>query len=151
MNRRDFLTTSGALGAASILTADSLLDAAPSKRRPRIAAIYTVMTHRSHAHVILEKFLRTYLFKGKRINSPVDVVSIFSDQNAKDGDMTRGVSREFKIPVFKTIAEALTNRVSRNPRYEILTVGIRYSSGRPRSCQYSTIPIRRMASSNLEL
>src|SRR2546421_6286171 len=84
------------------------LNAAQAARRPRVAAIYTVFTHRSHAHVILEKFLRPYLFNGKRVESPVDVVSFYADQRAKQGDMTDDVSREFKIPVYKTVAEALT-------------------------------------------
>jgi hypothetical protein len=77
-------------------------------RRPKVAAVYTVFHHRSHAHVILEKFLRPYLFNGKRITPTVEVVSFYADQIARQGDMTQDVARQFKIPVHKTIADALT-------------------------------------------
>ncbi len=82
--------------------------ASQRRRRPRVAAIYTVFTYRSHAHVILEKFLRPYLFNGRRVEPPVDVVSFYADQTARVGDMSEAVAREFRIPQFRTIAEALT-------------------------------------------
>jgi hypothetical protein len=82
--------------------------AAQERRRPRVAAIYTVFRHRTHAHVILEKFLRPYLFNGGRIEPPVDVVSFYADQIAPAGDMSAAVARQFRIPLFRTIAEALT-------------------------------------------
>ncbi|MCI0465367.1 MAG: hypothetical protein L0Z62_51255 [Gemmataceae bacterium] len=102
LSRRMFL---GAAGAAAFGVAG--LEAAQERKRPRVAAIYTVFHHRSHAHVILEKFLRPYLFNGKRIVPPVEVVSFYADQRHKDGDMTDEVARQFKIPVFKSIADAL--------------------------------------------
>ena len=74
--------------------------------RPRVAAIYTSFTHRSHAHVILENFLQPYLFNGKRADPGVDVVSFYADQTPA-GDMTPAVARQFGIPVFKTIEGAL--------------------------------------------
>ena len=96
LSRRTFL--------ASTLAAPALLQAAP--KRPKIAAIYTSFTHRSHAHVILENFLQPYLFNGKRTDPGVDVVSFYADQQPAT-DMTQATSKRFGIPVFKTIADAL--------------------------------------------
>jgi hypothetical protein len=106
LSRRAFLgAAASGLGSTFPL---SIANAEPPTRRPRVAAVYTVFTHRSHTHVILEKFLRPYLLSGKRVTSPVEVVSFYADQTAKQGDMTEEVARQFKIPIFKTIADALT-------------------------------------------
>ncbi len=104
LSRRRFLQT-----AAVAVAAPGLAFAAQERpRRPRVAAIYTVFHHRSHAHVILEKFLRPYLFCGKIVDPGMDVVSIYADQRRNDGDMTDDVARQFKIPIYKTIRDALT-------------------------------------------
>ena len=75
-------------------------------KRPRVAAVYTSFTYRSHAHVILENFLQPYLFCGEVTDPGVDVVSFYRDQ-MPEGDMTDSVAKEYGIPVFKTIREAL--------------------------------------------
>lgn len=105
-SRRHFLAGSGLSVAAALRGATAAQE--PPRGRLKVAAIYTVFHHRSHAHVILEKFLRPYLFNGKRIQPPVEVVSFYADQTRAEGDMTQQVSRQFKVPVYKTIAEALT-------------------------------------------
>jgi len=56
--------------------------------------------------VILENFLETYLFNGKNTDPGVDVVSFYADQ-LPDGDMSKDTSEKYKIPMFKTIDEAL--------------------------------------------
>lgn len=101
MQRRDFLLGSTALG----LNAATASFAKPTKR-PRVAAVFTSFTHRSHAHVILENFLKPYLFNGKKTDPGIDVVSFYADQ-IPTGDMAKDVAREFKIPLYKTIDEAL--------------------------------------------
>jgi hypothetical protein len=106
LSRRQFLSVTGAASAAAAFP--ECMRADEPARRPKVAAIYTLFRHRTHAHVILEKFLRPYLFNGKTITPPVEVVSFYADQIARDGDMTQEVARQFKIPVFKTISEALT-------------------------------------------
>jgi hypothetical protein len=103
LSRRRFLAA-GALGSAMLGSSG----AAEPAGRLKVAAIYTVFRQRSHAHVILEKFLRPYLFNGKRVTPPVEVVSFYADQTATKGDMTQAVAKEFKIPVYKSIADALT-------------------------------------------
>ncbi len=101
--RRDFLNA-----AAVLPFATATLSAAQPARRPRVAAVYTVFRFRSHAHNIIENFLTPYLFNGKRLESPCEVVSFYADQRSPEGDTTDEVARRFKIPVHRTIEGALT-------------------------------------------
>ncbi|MFO0969515.1 MAG: hypothetical protein U0793_28490 [Gemmataceae bacterium] len=94
--------------AASAASLAGLGYAAPPPRRLRVAAVYTVLRFRSHAFNFLESFLRPYLFRGEATRAGMDVVSLYADQRAADGDLTDDVARRFKIPVFKTIDAALT-------------------------------------------
>jgi hypothetical protein len=103
ISRRSFLAAS--TGAA---LAPELWSADPPARRIRVAAVYTVFRHRSHAQNILENFLQPYLFNGKIVDPGMDVVSFYADQRVPEGDRTDEVARKFKIPVHKTIREALT-------------------------------------------
>jgi hypothetical protein len=103
--RRDFLQAAATAGLAAAAPARIFADS-EKPARPKIAAVFTSFTHRSHAHVILENFLQPYLFNGKRTDPGVDVVSFYADQNPS-GDMVPDVARKFKIPLFKTIDEAL--------------------------------------------
>src|SRR6266498_2304225 len=104
LSRRRFLTA-GAIGAISSLTGKA---GEQPQRRPRVAAIYTSFYNRSHAHVILQCFLRPYLFNGKLTDPGVDIVSFYADQRRPQDDMTNSVAKQFKVPIFKTIREALT-------------------------------------------
>src|SRR5262249_10497278 len=104
-SRRHFLGAAG-LASSSLLVPECFADEKPA--RLRVAAIYTVFTLRSHAHVILEKFLKPSLFNRQSIQPPVEIVSFYADQIAKQGDMTAEVAKQFKIPVHKTIEAALT-------------------------------------------
>ena len=70
--------------------------AAGAKKRPKVAAIFTEFTHRSHAHVILENFLEPYLFNGRKTDPGVDVVSFYADQTP-GADMSRAVLGNFKL------------------------------------------------------
>jgi hypothetical protein len=99
--RRHFLGT-----AAAVALPATASPAAEPRRRPKVAAVFTEFTYRSHAHVILENFLEPYLFNGQRTAPGMDVASFFADQTPK-GSIAAEVSREYKVPVFKTIDEAL--------------------------------------------
>ena len=109
LNRRETLKT---LALAPIFSSLASVEAWGAEfenrenKRPRVAAVYTSFTYRSHAHVILENFLQPYLFCGEITDPGVDVVSFYRDQTP-DGDMTDAVAEEYGIPVFKTIREAL--------------------------------------------
>src|SRR5436190_23043708 len=104
LSRRRFLQA--AVASVPALSAFELHAAQPAKR-PRVAAIYTVFRFRSHAHNILENFLTPYLFNGRRVEPPCEVVSFYADQRATEGDETDEVARRFRIPVYRTIAEAM--------------------------------------------
>ncbi len=109
-NRRQFLRDAGAFAASAVaLSPYTLLATEPSAAkapRVKVAAVLTEFTYRSHAHVILENFLESYLFNGQLITPPFDIVSIYADQvPAKDIGVQ--VAREYGIPIFKTIDEAL--------------------------------------------
>src|SRR6266568_715823 len=100
--RRQFLGTAGAALALSGVP----LSAAEPQKRPKVAAVFTEFTYRSHAHVILENFLEPYLFNGKRTDPGVEVVSFYADQSPKS-HLTEDVAREYRVPVFKTVDDAL--------------------------------------------
>jgi hypothetical protein len=106
--RRRFLGELGlGLGAGLALPglATPLRAAAPGTRL-KVAAIITEFSYRSHAHVIIENFLEPYLFNGKKTESGMDVVAMYVDQFPPD-EMSREVSRQYKIPIYKSIPEAL--------------------------------------------
>lgn len=106
LTRRAFLRAGGlAAGAALVPLALSAEDS-PHVTRPKVAAIFDVCRHRSHANVILENFLSPYFFNGKRVTPCVEVVSFYADQ-LPDGEFARAASQEFGIPIYRTIDEAL--------------------------------------------
>ncbi len=108
VDRRGFLVEGGrALAAAGALAATARrLPAADDDAQLKVAAVITEFTYRSHAHVILENFLKPYLFNGQRTESRMRVASMYVDQFPA-GDMARDVSREFDVPILPTIGEAL--------------------------------------------
>lgn len=107
MTRRECLTRAATLmGGASVLKPYPFEDEEPV-RKIRVAAIFTAFTYRSHAHVILENFLKPYLFCGSVIEPQMQIVSMYGDQ-FPEGEMARQIAQEFKIPILPTIREALT-------------------------------------------
>lgn len=107
-NRRDFLArcTAGAVGASLWSVTGRPALAVGAEKPLRVAAIMTTFTYRSHAHVILENFLLPYLFNGKVTQPGMEVASFFVDQIGS-GDMARDVAKQFEIPIYPTIGEAL--------------------------------------------
>ncbi len=79
----------------------------PPRKRPRVAAIITEFTFRSHAHVLLENFLEPYYFNGELTDPEVDVVSLYVDQFPGERDMARSVAAEYDVTIYPTIAQAL--------------------------------------------
>lgn len=106
VTRRQFLQTG--LGAAAAPFAFRS-GSADEPRRLRVAAIYTVCYYRSHAHVILDNFIRPYLFNGRLIRPPVEVVSLYTDQiSRRRPDLSADLARRLRLPLSRSIAEALT-------------------------------------------
>jgi len=107
--RRQFLQNAALLaGSAGALAPRWLLGDEPAagSKKPKVAVIYTEFTYRSHAHVILENFLEPYLFNGELITSPVEVASLYADQTPAT-DMGATIARQYNLPLYKTIDEAL--------------------------------------------
>jgi hypothetical protein len=105
--RRDFLfhsagATAGLLAFGAV---HSLRAAADDPLK--VACIMTAFHHRSHAHVILENFLHPYLFNGQVTHPAMQVASFYVDQYHPE-DMTRETSKQYGIPIYKTIGEAVT-------------------------------------------
>jgi len=104
-SRRKFLQSTAAMSALSLL--DHPVHA-ENKKRLKVAAIFTEMTYRSHAHVLLENFLEPYYFNGHVTDPGCDIVSFFCDQFPEKRDMAREIAKSYKIPLFATIGDALT-------------------------------------------
>ncbi len=90
----------------------------PTKTPLRVAAVFDVMTHRSHANIILENFLEPYYFDGTVVDPREDfqIVSLCadfpegheeSDDPVRRKDMSKAVAREYGIPLYDTIAAAV--------------------------------------------
>ncbi len=111
ITRRESLARIGlATGASlsgSLSSALPVLGSLPIPPKIRVAAIFTEFSYRSHAHVILENFLKSYLFCGKLVEPNMQIVSLCGDQFPAT-DMAHDVSRQFDIPLVSTISEALT-------------------------------------------
>ncbi|MFN0199021.1 MAG: hypothetical protein ACKVT0_19915 [Planctomycetaceae bacterium] len=106
ITRREALRAGCAVVGTLSLAELVLADETPRLQRPKVAALFDVCRHRSHANVILENFLLPYYFNGKKIVPKVDVVSLYADQ-LPDGEFARDISQEFGIPIYPTIREAL--------------------------------------------
>ena len=96
--RRSFLLTAAAAAAAS---------AAPPPSRKKIALISTVVQLHSHAQHFLDRLAIGYTWGGKWQSPPCDLVSLYVDQfPAKD--LAHSRAKKYGIPIFPSIAEALT-------------------------------------------
>lgn len=111
--RREFLQEAAFQSGAAMLGTSLIRptfgladDNSVPRKKLRVAAVFTSFYYRSHAHDILENFLEPYLFNGKLVTPPAQVVSFFADQ-LPENDMARPVAKEYGIPLYKTIDEAL--------------------------------------------
>src|SRR5437763_924342 len=95
LNRRQWIGTTGGALSLAALGGTHRVSGADAKR-PRIAAVVTEFTFRSHAHVILENFLEPYYFNGQLTDPGMDVVGLYVDQ-FPSGDMSRGVAKQYGI------------------------------------------------------
>jgi len=123
VSRRRFLQAAG-MSSLSLLSLPGVQGAANQlHKRPKVAAVFTEFTHRSHAHVILENFLQHYLFNGEPTDPGVDVVSFYADQFPQGRDMSREVARQFDVPLFDTIDEALCRGGNKLAVDAVLAIG----------------------------
>lgn len=92
----------GDLNAADPAPAPS----APPVRR-RVAGLTTVYRHNSHADVILSRLLLTDRLDGTGRDSPLQLVSLYTDQKPAN-DISRLLAASHRFPIFTNIADTLT-------------------------------------------
>jgi len=105
LSRRHFLAT-GLTAAFLPRRGWGQLIAPPGSDR-KVAAIVTAYHRYSHADNIVTRFMEGYSIVGKSYPPPCRVASLYIDQ-VTDTDIGRPLAKQWKIPVFKSIAEALT-------------------------------------------
>jgi hypothetical protein len=106
-SRRLFLQSS--VAATAIATSPAWfapVRGADEKPRIKVAAVFTELRHRSHAYNFLMNMMGRCLFRGQYRDLGLDVVSFYADQFPAN-DMAREVSQRFRVPLYKTIDEAL--------------------------------------------
>ena len=72
-----------------------------------VAAIVTVYRHNSHADVIVSRLLQTDTLDGKGKDSPLKLVSLYTDQKPAD-DISRLLAASHRFRISETIEDALT-------------------------------------------
>lgn len=80
------------------------LSAAGTKR---VAAVVTVYHHNSHADVIVSRLLQTDTLDGKGRRPALELVSLYIDQ-VPTSDISRKLAAEHQVPIYPTVADALT-------------------------------------------
>ncbi len=72
-----------------------------------VAAIVTVYQHNSHADIIVSRLLQTDTLDGKGKDSPLKLVSLYTDQRSAR-DTSRMLAASHRFPIYDTIEGALT-------------------------------------------
>ncbi len=123
--RRDFLAAASTAGLA--LGAHSGIVAAEPARRPKVAAVCTTYFYLSHAYHIVGRFLDGFVIydaRGETLHKPdFDVAGLFIDQTPAATDVGLATAQRHGVPVFKTIAEALTLGTGKLAVDAVLLVG----------------------------
>lgn len=99
-------------GATSqLITKSEHLDPEPTVLKSgsvkRIAAVVTEYRPNSHADVIIGKYLEGYNQDEQPPYPKSKIVSIFTEQ-VPSNDMSRDLSKKYNVPIFRTVADALT-------------------------------------------
>ena len=68
----------------------------------KIAAIVTIYRPRSHADVLVGKFLHGFPTDGSLQTPRVEIASLYVDQTAEN-DVSRAISEQFGIPIYPSI------------------------------------------------
>lgn len=108
LTRREMLGIAGMAGLAALTgnAADAVPQSAQAK--PRIACLITYWgATRSHADWIVTKLLDGYWWQGAHTPSRVEVVSVYIHQ-LETSLLGQKICKSKNIPIFKTVAEAVT-------------------------------------------
>src|SRR5436190_16002763 len=94
----------------ALVCASHLIKAADAPKpagAKNIAAIVTVYHHNSHADVIASRLLQTYTLDGKGDESPLKLVSLYTDQKPEN-DISRLLAASHRFRMSETVEDALT-------------------------------------------
>src|SRR5262245_55915608 len=80
---------------------------APATPDKKVAAIVTVYYHNAHADVIVSRLLQTDTLDGKGKDSPLKLVSLYTDQKPNN-DISRMLAASHRFRVSESIEDALT-------------------------------------------
>jgi hypothetical protein len=108
LSRRAFLGEGSALASAALLgsgVSGQLI--APPASPKKIACLVTTYFRYSHADNIVTRFMEGYSIVGKSFPPPCKVASLYIEQ-VNDLDIGRPLAKRWGIPIYKTMAEALT-------------------------------------------
>ena len=87
-----------------------------------VAAIVTVYHHNSHADIIVSRLLQTDTLDGKGKDSPLKLVSLYTDQKPR-ADISRMLAASHRFPIYDTIEGALTLGTGRLAVDGVLLIG----------------------------
>lgn len=106
--RREMLGISGMAGLAALTGFSTDVSGQTQQKRPRIAVLTTYWAAtRSHADWLVTKLIDGYWWQGAYTPPRVDVVSIYIHQ-LDTSLLGQKVAKAKGIPIFKTVAEAVT-------------------------------------------
>lgn len=106
--RRQMLGVTGMAGLTALTGVAPKAVAQAVQERPRIACLVTYWAAtRSHADWLVTKLLDGYWWQGAHTPSRVEVVSVYIDQLEESG-LGQKICRSKNIPIFRTVAEAVT-------------------------------------------
>ena len=75
--------------------------------KKKIAAVITEYRPKSHADVIITKFIKGFPTDNGLVLPRVEIASMYVDQFPQD-DLSRNISMEYDIPIYSSIVKALT-------------------------------------------
>ncbi len=115
LTRRQFLGVSAT--AAAWLGWPGLSFAADEKQAKQVAAIVTEFTPKSHAECIVGRWLEGFELDGKSARPRSKLVGLYTDQvptgkivdpaRAGGNDISRALAEKHKVPIYRTVREAL--------------------------------------------
>lgn len=103
-SRRRFILQAAAAASAGAATAAA---PAPATARKKIALIATVVYRHSHAQHFLDRLTLGYTWGGEWRRPEVELAALYVDQFPAT-DLARSRAERHHIPIFRSIAEALT-------------------------------------------
>lgn len=111
MRRRTFLQSLALATAAAPIAraqgAPAIKTPRRNPRRPKVALLGTEVRKHSHAQHFIDRLLEGYGWQGAHYHPGIELVSLYIDQHP-EGDLAHDRSKRHNVPIYPTIAEALT-------------------------------------------